>query len=162
MSLRTISESEFAEMKKRVWKVTAPTGRLVRKPVHSHNQSFFVPGRLPGANDIIRKHHMVYSRFKSEWGLTIARCILIAKLKRMGYCRIEFLWREANNKRDDDNVIFGQKFVLDALRDTKIIKDDRRQYVYSLTHRVIVDPARPGVEVTLIPVLVSVDGRVTP
>jgi Holliday junction resolvase RusA-like endonuclease len=115
---------------------------------------------LPGANDIIRKHHMVYSRLKSEWGLTIARCIIVAKLKRMGYCRIEFLWREATNKRDDDNVIFGQKFVLDALRDTKIIQDDRRQYVYSLTHRVIVDPEKPGVEVTLIPVCVPVDGEV--
>lgn len=120
------------------------------------SQSFFVPGRLPGANDIIRKHHMVYSRLKSEWGLTIARCILVAKLKRMGYCRIEFVWHEANNRRDDDNVIFAKKFVLDALRDTKIIKDDRRTFIHSVTDRVIVDPAKPGVEVTLIPVYVVV------
>lgn len=135
----------------------------MRKPVSSPApspiiQSFFVPGRLPGANDVIRKHHMVYSRLKSEWGLTIARCIIVSKMKRMGYCRIEFLWREQNGRRDDDNVIFGQKFVLDALRDTKIIQDDRRQFVYSTTHRVIVDPVRPGVEVTIIPVVMSMDG----
>ena len=122
----------------------------------TNSQSFFVPGRLPGANDIIRKHHMVYSKLKSEWGLTIARCIIVAKLKRMGYCRIEFVWHEANNRRDDDNVIFAQKFVLDALRDTKIIQDDRRQFIYSLTHRVVVDNERSGVEVTLIPVVVNV------
>ena len=119
-------------------------------------QRFFVPGPLPGANDIIRKHHMVYTRLKSQWGLTIARCILVAKLKRVGSCTIEFVWHEANNKRDDDNVMFAQKFVLDALRDTKIIQDDRRQFVQSLTHRVIVDPAHPGVEVTVIPVCVEV------
>ena len=119
-------------------------------------QTFFVPGPLPGANDIIRKHHMVYSRLKSQWGLTIARCIFVAKLKPVGYCRIEFVWREANDKRDDDNVTFAKKFVLDALRDTKIIKDDRRKFVHSVTDRVIVDTLRPGVEVTLIPVCVEV------
>lgn len=122
----------------------------------TNSQSFFVPGRLPGANDIIRKHHMVYSKLKSEWGLTIARCIIVANLKRMGYCRIEFVWHEANNRRDDDNVIFAQKFVLDALRDTQIIQDDRRQFIYSLTHRVVVDKERSGVQVTLIPVVVNV------
>ena len=41
------------------------------------NQTFFVPGPLPGANDIIRKHHMVYSKLKSQWGLTIARYIIV-------------------------------------------------------------------------------------
>ena len=39
------------------------------------SQIFFVPGPLPGANDIIRKHYMIYSTLKSQWGLTIARCI---------------------------------------------------------------------------------------
>lgn len=119
-------------------------------------QIFFVPGRLPGANDIIRKHHMVYSRLKVQWGATIAQCIRAAKIKRVGYCRIEFQWHEQNNKRDDDNVIFAQKFVLDALRDTKIIPDDRRKYIHSLTHRVHVSPELPGVHVTIIPVCVEV------
>jgi hypothetical protein len=39
--------------------------------------------------------------------------------------------------------------VLDALRDTKIIPDDRRQFIESLTHRVIVEPTNPGVWVTV-------------
>lgn len=155
-----ISEEQFSAMKKhesvnsvKTAKALQPSPKIIAHGI----QGFFVPGRLPGANDIIRKHHMVYSKLKSEWGLTIARCIIVAKLKRMGYCRIEFVWREKNNRRDDDNVIFGQKFILDALRDTKIIQDDRRQFIYSLTHRVVVDNARPGVEVTLIPVAVPID-----
>ena len=119
-------------------------------------QSFFVAGRLPGANDIIRKHPMVYSTLKREWGRRIAQQILVAKLRPVGYCRIEFVWHELTEKRDPDNVIFGQKFVLDALRDTTIVKDDSRKFIHSLTHRVIVDPSRPGVEVTLIPVCVEV------
>ena len=121
------------------------------------NQSFFVPGPLPGANDIVRKHHMVYSRLKAQWTTTIGQCILAAKLQRVNtYCRLEFVWHEANNKRDDDNVMFAQKFILDALKTTRIIRDDRRQFIYSLTHRVIVDPAMPGVDVTIIPVVVPV------
>lgn len=119
-------------------------------------QIFFVPGRLPGANDIIRKHHMVYSRLKTQWGTTIAQCIRAAKIKCVGYCRIEFQWQEPNDNRDDDNVIFAQKFVLDALRDTRIIPDDRRKYIYSLTHRVSVWPGNPGVHVTVIPMCVEV------
>lgn len=115
-------------------------------------QRFFIPGPLPGANDTIRKHHMVYSRLKSQWGLTIARCIIVSKLKRMGYCSILFRWQEPNNKRDDDNVIFAQKFVLDALRDTKIIPDDRRQFIKSLSHCVVVDKESPGVWVELVEV----------
>ena len=126
----------------------------VRTP-QATTQKFFVPGPLPGLNDILRKHHMVYSRLKSQWGLTIARCIIVAKLKPMGYCRIEFVWREKNNRRDDDNIMFAKKFVLDALRDTKIIQDDRRQYVHSTTDCVVLDPDRAGVDVTLIPMEVT-------
>ena len=137
-------------------KSSARTLHATNSPYFATVQTFFIPGPLPGANDIIRKHHMVYSRLKSAWGLTIARCIFVAKLKPVGYCRIEFVWHEANNKRDDDNVMFGQKFVLDMLRDAEIIRDDRRQWVKSLTHRVVVDPSKPGVEVTLIPVCVEV------
>ena len=113
-------------------------------------QTFFIPGPLPGANDIIRKHHMVYSRLKSQWGLTIARCIIVAKLKRVQACTVAFLWQEKDNRRDDDNVMFAQKFVLDALRDTKIIPDDRRRYIHALIHQVIVEPTNPGVTVTVV------------
>jgi len=112
-------------------------------------QTFFVPGPLPGANDIIRKHYMIYSTLKSQWGLTIARCIIVAKLKRVQACTIHFLWQERHNRRDDDNIMFGQKFVLDALRDTRIIPDDRRQFVQSLTHRITIDPTNPGVWVRI-------------
>jgi Holliday junction resolvase RusA-like endonuclease len=112
-------------------------------------QTFFIPGPLPGANDIIRKHHMVYSTLKSRWGLTIARCILVAKLKPVRHCHVSFTWNERHDRRDPDNVIFGQKFVLDALRDTNIIPDDTREHILSLTHCVLTYASKPGVYVTI-------------
>jgi len=112
-------------------------------------QTFFVPGPLPGANDIIRKHHMVYSTLKSRWGLTIARCIIVAKIKRVHHCHVAFTWNELHDRRDPDNVIFGQKFVLDALRDTKIIPNDTREFILSLTHCVLTYSSKPGVFVRI-------------
>jgi len=112
-------------------------------------QSFFIPGPLPGANDIIRKHHMVYSTLKSRWGTTIARCILVAKLKPVRHCHVAFTWNEKHDRRDPDNVIFGQKFVLDALHDTKIIPNDTREFILSLTHCVLTYSSKPGVHVTI-------------
>jgi Holliday junction resolvase RusA-like endonuclease len=125
---------------------TVPTGVSAPSPTI---QSFFVPGPLPGANDIIRKHHMVYSTLKSRWGLTIARCILVAKLKPVRHCHVSFTWNERHDRRDPDNVIFGQKFVLDALRDTNIIPDDTREHILSLTHCVLTYASKPGVYVTI-------------
>jgi Holliday junction resolvase RusA-like endonuclease len=75
--------------------------------------------------------------------------IIVAKIKRVQTCTIAFLWQELHDRRDDDNIMFGQKFVLDALRDTKIIPDDRRKFVLSNTHRIIVQPDNPGVRVTI-------------
>lgn len=128
---------------------SAPSPLMRPRETVGAYQTFFVPGPLPGANDIIRKHHMVYSKLKSQWGLTIARVIIVSKLRRVRACTISFLWQEKHNRRDDDNIMFGQKFVLDALRDTKIIPDDRRQFVHALTHRIVIDPSQPGVLVTI-------------
>ena len=131
-------------------RVPVPTSPRARsKSAPPLIQSFFVPGPLPGANDIIRKHHMVYSKLKSQWGLTIARCIIVAKIKRVHHCHVAFTWNELHDRRDPDNVIFGQKFVLDALRDTKIIPNDTREFILSLTHCVLTYSSKPGVFVRI-------------
>lgn len=163
MNTPRMTEQEWAEHQRRVRISKSKTGvrsgvgtERVPSPKYGANRStFFVPGRLPGANDIMSRHRMVYARLKVQWGTTIAGSIRAASLKPVGYCRIEFVWHEANNRRDDDNVTFAKKFILDALRATKIIKDDRRKFIHSVTDRVIVDPARPGVEVTIISVCVE-------
>jgi Holliday junction resolvase RusA-like endonuclease len=112
-------------------------------------QQFFVPGPLPGANDIIRKHHMVYVQLKRKWGERCQLEIVLARLRPISYCEIEFVWQEKHGRRDDDNIMFGQKFVLDALKHAGIILDDRRKFVKRLIHSVVVYPPYPGVQVTI-------------
>jgi hypothetical protein len=116
-------------------------------------QTFFVPGPLPGANDIIRKHWRVYSRLKADWGLTCARCIMIAKLKPVRACTIAYHWVEPlprrGHIRDRDNIRFGAKFVNDALVSHGILLDDGPDGVVSMTDSFTYDGETPGVHVTI-------------
>lgn len=120
---------------------------------HATNQQFFVPGPLPGANDIIRKHHMVYSRLKAKWGLEIGRCLLIAKIKPIRSCAITYHWVEPipvrGHIRDRDNIRFGAKFINDALVTHGILLDDGPEGVAQLMDIFTYNAANPGVMVTL-------------
>ena len=42
---------------------------------------------------------------------------------------IRFLWVEANNKRDPDNIAFAKKFILDTLVKTGKLPNDSHKYI---------------------------------
>ena len=44
-----------------------------------------------------------------------------------------FTWIEENKRRDLDNVCFAKKFILDALVEMKVLKDDNRKIVTNFT-----------------------------
>ena len=124
------------------------------KPASSPTtQQFFVPGPLPGANDIIRKHWRVYSKLKQEWGLTIARCLMVAKLKPVQSCSIRYHWVEPTpvrgHIRDRDNIRFGAKFINDAIVTHGILLDDGPDGVTGLSDTFEYHADNPGVWVTL-------------
>jgi hypothetical protein len=116
-------------------------------------QSFFVPGPLPGANDIIRKHWRVYSRLKVKWGQAIALVLLVYKIQPVRACAILYQWIEPTpvrgHIRDRDNIRFGAKFVNDALVSQGILLDDGPDGVVSLTDSFTYDGVTPGVQVTI-------------
>lgn len=113
-------------------------------------QSFFVHGRMPGMNQIARKHWSVYSTLKKRWGITCGQEIMAAKIKPVDRCTIHFRWQEKDEKRDSDNVTgFMTKVILDSLTRMDIIVDDTRVYVRRTTHEVVVYPSAPGVLVTI-------------
>jgi Holliday junction resolvase RusA-like endonuclease len=118
-------------------------------------QTFFVPGPLPGANDIVRKHWRVYSNLKKQWGATIGYALMAAKIKPMAMAHISFEWhepvRQRKQRRDPDNIIFGEKFVLDAIVACGILPDDSMDEVLSLTHtwKQVKSYQRGGVQVTV-------------
>lgn len=44
-----------------------------------------------------------------------------------------FTWIEENKRRDLDNICFAKKFILDALVEAGILKDDNRKMVTNFT-----------------------------
>lgn len=56
-----------------------------------------------------------------------------AKLARLGHFTepvfVEFHWYEPNMKRDQDNVAFAKKFILDGLQIAGVITNDNYKWV---------------------------------
>ncbi len=56
---------------------------------------------------------------------------------------------EKDARRDFDNITFAQKFILDALVQLKVIKNDSQKYVKRVIHEVDVDKNNPRIEVEI-------------
>jgi len=117
-------------------------------------QTLFVPGPLPGLNDVAgKKSRWHYRQLKEEWGLAIGIFITLAKLTPMQRVSIVFHWQEKNQRRDPDNIMFGQKFCLDALVAKGILPDDGWAEIAGLAHTFAVVPMRPGVRMEIVEVV---------
>ena len=128
-------------------KTTSRRGESASSPF---SQQFFVPGPLPGMNDIVRKNYYVYSAMKKQWSRTVATCLLHAKILPMQRVAVIFTWVERNTRRDPDNILAGgQKLILDCLVTTGIITNDGWANIVGLAHHFIIDASNPGVWVML-------------
>lgn len=114
---------------------------------------FDIPGRLPGMNEIIkaakrgRGKYQPYAIMKEEYTNIVAW--LAKKLPEYKEVDISIVWHEPNARRDLDNIMSGQKFIMDGLVKAGTIPDDSQKYVKSVTHRFEIDRHNPRVEVEL-------------
>lgn len=124
---------------------------------------FKIPRRLPSLNDYVAKNRSnayAGAKYKKDIDESIKYDILLAAYK--GHLRpvkpeeypviIEIYWREANEKRDVDNVKSAAKYILDALVGTKFLKNDGQKYVCQIYDKVEVDTEKgSSVVVKIIP-----------
>lgn len=114
---------------------------------------FEILGKLPGLNEIIQEakkgkgKYQPYAEMKRQYTDEITW--LAKKLPSYGRVDIEITWHEPNIKRDPDNIMVGQKFILDALVHAGTIQNDNQKYINSITHRFDVDRENPRIEVEL-------------
>ena len=111
---------------------------------------FEIPGRLPGLNEIIdaaKSHFGAYAKMKHEHTTAIAW--LAKKLPTYKRVALVITWYEPDQRRDPDNVMAGQKFILDGLVQAGTITNDSLRYIKSITHRFGVDRENPRVEVKI-------------
>lgn len=115
---------------------------------------FNLPGRLPGLNEIIRaakqgnRNYQPYAKMKEI--NTSAVAWTASKLPRnKGKVNITITWYEKDRRRDPDNVMAGQKFILDGLVVAGIIKNDSQKYINDILHKFRVDRKNPRIEVEI-------------
>ncbi len=56
---------------------------------------------------------------------------------------------EPDRRRDEDNVLSGMKFILDALQEMNVIKNDNQRWLHISDNQVFVDPKNPRIEIDL-------------
>ena len=117
-------------------------------------EQIWIPGRMPGLNDIIAwracKYKGEYSEHKRKWQGLI-RVIAQRTLKPWPEgAHFEYELVEPNKKRDPSNACAGaQKFIEDALVEAGILPNDGWRHVLSVRHSWTVHETAYGVRVTL-------------
>lgn len=118
----------------------------------------WIPGRLPGLNEIVESakgfggRGFGYSKLKRQHTERMTLLARAAKVKRFDVpVVLTFKWVEPNRRRDRDNVAAAKKLILDALVKAGVIASDGWHHVIGWTDTFAVDPAKPGVLVTLAP-----------
>ncbi len=119
--------------------------------------SFWVPGPLPGMNEIIAANKAGYVRgrgytvMKAQWtGLvsSLAKRNRVPKFRRV---RLAFDWHETTRKRNPDNIAAAHKFCLDGLVEAGVLENDGWNEVAGWVDSFVVDE-EPGVFIELIEV----------
>lgn len=122
-------------------------------------QTFFIPGILPGMNEVIAAAKQIhirggirvgdnYSLLKRKATDRISAVIFEAKITPVEALTLDILWIEKNKRRDPDNIASGIKMILDALVETQIIKNDGWRYNKGWVNNFKVGTPH-GVEVTI-------------
>jgi Holliday junction resolvase RusA-like endonuclease len=115
---------------------------------------FEIPGRLPGFNEIIdaAKHGMYkyqpYAQMKETYTNMVAW--LAKRLPKFEKVALIITWHEPNRHRDPDNIMAGQKFILDGLVVAGTIPNDNQRHIQGIIHRFAVDRKNPRIEVEIV------------
>ena len=99
---------------------------------------FEIHKRLMGLNEYTRINRR--SRYEGNEAKQKEQAYIMWCIKeQLGNFKIDrpvkghFTWVEENKKRDLDNICFAKKFILDALVDIGVLKDDNRKIVTNFT-----------------------------
>jgi Holliday junction resolvase RusA-like endonuclease len=115
-------------------------------------EKLIIPGELPGLNKIIADSKRHWTKYASEKKKLTENIAVLARSQIKGkYKKIDilFYWFCKSKKRDKDNIIAGQKFVIDALVKAGIIENDGWEQIRDIFHSFDVDKKYPRVEVSI-------------
>lgn len=115
--------------------------------------NFTINGTLSGLNELIaanRKYWATGNKLKRR-NMDIVKTAIYESGLNGCKCRepeeIYFYWYEKNQKRDKDNIASAKKYILDAMIETGLIKNDGWKNVEGFKDRFEIDKDKPRVEV---------------
>ena len=117
---------------------------------------FIVKGSLAGLNDLIaanRKHRIVGNNLKRKNTDMVKAAIYRARLnahKCKEPITINIYWYEKDRRRDKDNIASAKKYILDALVETKLIKNDGWDNISNFSDYFCVDKSNPRIEIEIL------------
>lgn len=121
----------------------------------SMKQKIIVYGRLDGMNELIESNRR--NRYRGAEEKRINQMLVVNAIRRCKICGVKrypvvivIKWYERNDRRDPDNIAAAKKFILDALQQAEIIRNDGRQEVCEFHDFFYTDRKNPRIEVTLI------------
>ena len=121
----------------------------MHKQVVSFNHETY---KMPNLNQLFGSHH--YARNKIKQGTQLALTTLFKRSLDPVECyplKIWFQWQNRTRRIDPDNqASAGQKIILDALQQAKIIDNDGTYNVAELHHQFNFGADEPLLEITLI------------
>lgn len=114
-------------------------------------QTLFVPGPIPRLNEFVGRDPWYWRNAKKEWLELIGWEIRRQNLRPMTRVSIQWIWQERDMRQDPDNFSgIGKKFILDALVEMGILKNDGwKQIVSPWSDSWLIVPESPGVTVIL-------------
>ena len=117
-------------------------------------QTFFVPGPLPGLNEIIAASKgaggsgAYYAQTKRAWTEHAMVHAIKAKLKPVASANFHYHFVEKNRRRDPSNIFAAVKFIEDGLVAAKVLTNDGWAQVLSIETSFAIGE-KPGILVTL-------------
>ena len=116
-------------------------------------QKLIIKGKLPSRNQAefaARSHWSTGSRFKKRYTEFV---YWVCKQQRLfpvsGRVKITITFYEQNLRRDSDNVISANKYILDGLVMAGIIQNDTKKCVELYINPVELDRENPRIEVEI-------------
>lgn len=109
-----------------------------------------IPGSLPTLNEIIdasKSHWSVYRQMKEDNTNLIAWSA--KRLPKMERVNVTVTWYCKNKKQDPDNIMAGQKFILDGLKEAGVIANDGWKHIGDITHKFEIDAKNPRIQIEL-------------
>ncbi len=115
---------------------------------------FEIPGRLPGLNEMIeaakggKGKYQPYALMKEE--CTNMVVWLAKKLPKYEKVVLIITWYEPDRRRDPDNIMAGQKFIIDGLVTAGIIPNDNQRHIQGILHKFAIDKENPRIVVEIV------------